>query len=93
MIKEDSMKKAAAAAAAALVLVLVPASALAASSNHAGLPEPGTKNCQGTVSAFDAQYVQANGLEGTHPGLAGIAAYAGLTVKEYQALQGAYCAS
>jgi len=61
---------------------------LAASHEEPGTP--GAKNCVGQTNAYLAQI--GAGVIGAHPGLGGLVAATGFSVKEIQAIVQAYCA-
>ena len=74
----------------AILTLALPLSALAASENATTPGTPGEPNCKGQTNSFLAQAFKE---EVDAPGLGNIARFAGLSVKEVQAIVTAFCNS
>ena len=74
--------------AVAFAALMATTGVLAASHDEPGTP--GDKNCVGQSNAYLAQFGVSAGA--VHPGLGGLVAITGLTVKEIQAVVQTYCA-
>ena len=74
------------------ISALMPFAAAGASDRHLEPGTPGDKNCKGQTNAFIAQLAGQFEDAPFNPGLGNIARFAGLSVKEVQALVDAFCA-